>query len=105
MTEFHCLCCGMNFDNTEDASKHPCNSSFMMKDGVISIEMSKFTGLKQTRWVRFKDKLFSLDISFGLAFMGLVVMNCVLIRHINLTFTESFLESLSLGFVIPRLFR
>lgn len=51
------------------------------------------------------DKILSLDITWGLAFMGLVVMNCVLIRHINLTFTECLIESFSLGFAIPRLLK
>lgn len=105
MTEFHCLCCSANFDNAQAAREHPCKQSFMMKNGVISVEMSNFTGLKRIRWGRFVDKLLSMDIAFGLAFMGLVVMNCVLIRHINLTFTESLIESLSLGFAIPRLLK
>ena len=105
MSDYSCLCCGAHFNNEDDACKHPCSKAFRIKNGIISIEMSQVTGLKQTRWGRFKDRLFSLDISWGLAFMGLVVMNCVLIRHIDLTFTESFIESLSLGFAIPRLLK
>lgn len=105
MSEYHCLCCDANFDNEDDALKHPCNKAFRMKNGVISIEMSKFTGLKRTRWGRFVDRVLELDIAWGLAFMGIVVMNCVLIRHINLTPTEAIIESLSLGFAIPRLLK
>ena len=105
MSEFHCLCCSAHFDDAQSASEHPCKQSFMMKNGVISIEMSKFTGLKRTRWGRFVDRLLSMDIGWGLAFMGLVVMNCVLVRHIDLTFAESLIESLSLGFAIPRLLK
>lgn len=105
MSEFCCLCCDDHFINAEDASQHKCIPGFMMKNGVISIELSQVTGLKRTRWGRFQDKLLSIDIGWCLAFMGLVVMNCVLVRHINMTLTECFIESLSLGFVIPRLLK
>lgn len=105
MSDFACLCCGSHFDNPEDAAKHPCNHSFMMKNGVISIEMSKFTGLKRTRWGRFQDKILSMDIGWGLAFMGLVIVNMFVVLHMNLSTWPAIIESLSVGFAIPRLLK
>ncbi len=61
--------------------------------------------LKRTRWGRFLDKFWSIDWSWCLAFMGLAVMNAILIPHIGLTFKESLGESLALGFAIPRLIK
>lgn len=105
MSEYHCLCCNANFDNEEDAAKHPCNKAFRMTNGTITIEMSKFTGLKRTRWGRFIDKLLSMDIGWGLAFMGLVVVNMFLVRHMNLSTWPALIESLAIGFAIPRLIK
>ena len=105
MSEFHCLCCSMNFVEEQAANAHPCNSSFMMKNGVISVDISKFTGLKRTRWGRFFDKFWEIDWGWCLAFTGLVVMNAILLPHVHLTLGETILESLALGFAIPRLLK
>lgn len=61
--------------------------------------------IKRMRKRGFKDKILSLDIGFGLAFMGLVIVNCILVRHINLSFSQSIIESFSLGFALPRLLK
>ena len=101
-----CLSCRCRFESDKAFSEHPCSPIFAMyPDDELSREIKKAAQFKPSRLARFIDKLLSLDISFGLAFMGLVVMNCVLIWHINLTFTESLIESLSLGFAIPRLLK
>lgn len=104
---FLCLWCNGSFDSEEQMIKHthPCPPEFRMINGTITVELSEAIQMKRTRWGRFLDQLFLMDIGWGLAFMGLVVMNCVLMRHINLTFTESLIESLSLGFAIPRLLK
>ena len=104
---FLCLWCKGTFDCEKElmSHDHPCDPRFRMIDGTITVELSEAINMKCTRWGRFVDAILSVDIGFGLAFMGLVLMNCVLIRHIDLTFTESLIESLSLGFAIPRLLK
>ncbi len=57
-------------------------------------------------WKHFIDELlYNLDISRGLAYIGIIVMNCVFIRHINISFTEGVIESLALGFALPYLIK
>ena len=106
MSKFFCLSCRNHFDsNPVEIPGHVCSPMFTMVEGNLTVELSLALNMKPTRWGRFCARLWSLDISWGLAFMGLVVMNCVLIRHIDLTFTEALLESFALGFAIPRLLK
>lgn len=103
--DYFCLSCRSRFDNEPDWDAHPCNPIFKMIDGRLTVEVSEALQMKRTRWGRFKDRLFELDISFGLAVIGLIIVNFILIRHVNLNFVESFFEGLGIGFAIPRLIK
>lgn len=105
LNEFFCLCCKARFDSDEDFNKHGCNPMFKMARGIITVELSEIIQLKRTRWGRFCEKFWSIDWGWGLAFMGLLIMNMVLTRHMNLTFSEAIVEGLALGFAIPRLIK
>lgn len=105
MKKIFCLSCRKRFDTDQGFSDHPCSSIFKMTDGLITIEMSESTGQKLTRWERFIDFILSLDIECGLAFMGGVIINVILLPHFHLSLGETILESASLGFLLMRLLR
>lgn len=107
VNEFVCLACSARFDNEADFYSHinPCNPVFKMTNGTITVELSEAIQMKRTRWGRFVHRFWELDFGFGLAFMGLVVMNVVLMHHLNLTFGEGIIEGLAFGFAIPRLLK
>ncbi len=102
--KFFCLRCGGTFDNdSEQNENHFCNPIFKMVGGTLNEELSVATGIKRHRWRRMIDKFFQLDIGWWLSFLGLIMMNSILISHCNLSFKVTLLESFCLGLAIPRL--
>lgn len=95
----------MRFDKDAEFDQHPCNPVFKMVDGKLTAEVSEVLKLKRTRWGRFMDKLFSMDISFGLAVIGLTIVNGVIVGHFGFTIKEAVLEGLGIGLAIPRLIK
>lgn len=104
---FFCLWCKGSFESEQDimAHTHPCDPMFKMMNGTITVELSETIKMKRTRWGRFMDKIFSWDISFGLAFMGLVIVNAIVMTKLGLNFKLSLVEGLAFGFAIPRLLK
>lgn len=97
--KFFCLLCKATFKNDEDVDKHLCHPLFKM---TAPIEV---VGLKCTRLGRFMYKIFSMDIGWGLAVMGLVIINVIVLEHLGLKPPESIIEILAFGFAIPRLLK
>lgn len=57
------------------------------------------------KWNRFRSWLCSIDISYVLAWIGVIVFNAVLILHLSASFTECLILGFSLGLFLPRLLK
>lgn len=96
---FFCLNCNASAFSKEKIIHEDCDvPSYIIQAEVI------FT-MNRTRWRRFLDWFFSHDLSLGLAILGIVVVNTVLVTHLHLSVKECLIEGLGLGFAIPRLLK
>lgn len=100
-----CSLCRSWFANWEDFLKHLCKPIFKIEKDAIELEINKIIDSKKTCWNRFVDKFWSFDITYGLAVMGFLIINFILVIHLKLTLAEAVFEGLGLGFVIPRLLK
>jgi hypothetical protein len=78
-------------------ANHGCDHRYIL-GGIVST-------FKQTSWRASIDYILSLDIECGLAFMGAVIINVILLPHFHLSLGETILESATLGFLLMRLLR
>jgi hypothetical protein len=91
---FTCAHCFTVLFSEVDALNHTC--------GKI---VHKSIRSKKTRSDIFAEILSSMDISWGLAFMGLVIVNTVITHYMHIPFYPRLLESIAIGFAIPRLLK
>lgn len=94
---FFCMECKRGPFSVDEILQHGCIPPFNFIENTI-------TCTKKSVW-RFIDRILSWDISYWLAFTGLVTMNAVLIGHIDLSYKECLLEAIGFGFAIPRLLK
>jgi len=60
---------------------------------------------KRKGWNKFLHWFFSQNWSYGLSFMGGVIINSLLVPHFNLSFPASLLESFAVGCLLIGLLR
>jgi hypothetical protein len=99
MTLYFCLQCNNSAKIPEAITHKECHEPFMVVKASVNFEM------KRTRWDRFLSWLYARDISLGIAVIGLMVMNGVVLIHFNFNFTQSVIEGLGFGLAIPRLLK
>lgn len=96
---FFCLACHASAFSREKIIHEACGLPIHIVEAQVNFKMPR------TRWVKFCDWFFSIDIGYGLAFMGAVIINVILLQHFNLSFKQGLLEAFCLGFVLIRLFK
>lgn len=94
---YFCMECKKGPFTPDNIAEHGCLAPFKIMESII-------TCTKKPVW-RFIDRILSWDISYWLAFTGLVTMNAILIGHIGLSYKECLLEAIGFGFAIPRLLK
>jgi hypothetical protein len=73
-----------------------CPSEFI-SEGIFTITRSNSIGLKKTKFSNIMGFLIYVDISFWLSFIGLLMVNIILVNHFNLSFIERLLEGFGVG--------
>lgn len=96
-TIFFCMKCNNLAFSKEEIPHKDCVAPFILSEVGVTFK------LKRTRWGRFTDWLFSKDIGFGLAIIGALGINFMIMQHFSLPFWQAVIEGLCVGFVIPRL--
>ncbi len=99
--KFHCLLCMAGPHTSEELANHNCpvafKHGFKVVDGVLA--------LHRTRWGRFMDWFFSLDIVYIMSFLAAATVNGLLIQYTPLTGWERLVEAVCVGIMMPRLFK
>lgn len=77
---------------------------FCFSDTVefITIELKK---TKLTRWQKFCDWFWDLDISYFLSITGLLLVNSIFLHHFKFQIWESLPEAFGLGLAIDRILK
>jgi hypothetical protein len=98
-TIFFCLKCDASSFSKETLVHNGCQNQFYIIEADVTFRKSR------TRSNRFLEWFFSKNISLGLAFLGAVLINAVLISQMHLSLGQVTLEGLGLGFLLPRIIK
>jgi hypothetical protein len=93
---FFCMECKTGPFSVDEILQHGCLPPFKVLESIITCTKKPLR--------RFIDWLLQ-DITYGLAFMGGVIINAILIPHFHLSLGQSLLESFCLGFLLIRLLK
>ncbi len=90
--QYFCLVCNESKDKKEDM-EHSCSSMAVVERRV------------PTRWERFCDRFWTWDITYFLAFSGVLAINIVFTEHFNYSLKECLVQGLGLGFFVGRILK
>ena len=96
---YFCLHCNAGSISKDKIEHKECQSPFYIVEADVSFKVSR------TGWKRFVHWLLSLDIGYGLAFIGAVIINAIVLLHTDLSFNVRLFESFCLGLVLIRLLK
>jgi hypothetical protein len=96
---YFCMQCVNASTSPEKVEHKDCLSPFKLVEATVTFD------LKRTRWGKFVHWFGSLDISYWLSFMGGVILNSILVPHLNLSFSVSLLESFCVGCLLIGVWR
>jgi hypothetical protein len=97
---YFCLSCNNGGLTKEKITHDGCQQPhYIVQADVI------FNMIHRTRWGRFLSWLYARDIGLGLAIIGMVGLNGMLMQHFQLSIGWSVVEGLCFGLAIPRLLK
>ena len=99
--KFHCLLCMEGPCTEQELANHDCPVAFKHGFKVINGTLE----LHRTRWGKFTDWFFSLDIVYILCFLAAATTNGLLVQYTPLTGWERIVEGFCVGIMMPRIFK
>ncbi len=99
--KFYCLLCMAAPHTTEELANYNCPVAFKHWFKVVDGALA----LHRTRWGRFVDWFFSLDIVYIMSLLAAGTLNGLLIQYTPLTGWERLIEGVCLGIVLSRILK